>query len=100
MDLAPRNLHRSMLRAPLPTVARAIIALEVILGVGVLFGGGALVLTPVGHLRSMPTSLLAGSPFRDYLGPGAILFIVIGVGPLIAAALPCFETPSITASAR
>ena len=88
-----RSSNRSVLRAPLPTVARAVIALEVILGVGALFGGGALVLAPDGHLLSMPTALLAGSPFRDYLVPGAILFAVIGVGPLIAAALAYLRVP-------
>jgi hypothetical protein len=31
--------------------------------------------------------VLANSPFADYTVPGAILFIVIGLGPLAAAVL-------------
>lgn len=44
-------------------------------------------LAPDGRLLGMPTSLLAGSPFTSYLVPGVILFVVIGIGPLVAAAL-------------
>jgi peptidoglycan/LPS O-acetylase OafA/YrhL len=32
-------------------------------------------------------SALAGSPFTSYLVPGVVLFFVIGVGPLVTAAL-------------
>ena len=63
------------------------IGLEVLLGVGALIGGGALLLAPDGHLLSMPATLLSGSPFRDYTIPGAILFGVLGVAPLGAAGL-------------
>lgn len=74
-------------RRPLPAVARFLAALELLLGVSAVFGGGALVLAPDGHLLSMPASMLDGTPFNDYLGPGLVLLIVIGVGPLAAAAL-------------
>ncbi|HET7421253.1 MAG TPA: hypothetical protein VFL27_12820 [Candidatus Dormibacteraeota bacterium] len=74
-------------KPPLPRIARVTAGLEVLVGVGAMFGGGALVLGPDGHLLSMPTSILAGSPFHDYLIPGLILFSVIGVGPIVAAAL-------------
>jgi hypothetical protein len=71
----------------LPSIARLAIVLEIFLGLGALFGGSALVLAPDGHLLGMPTSLLGGSPFTSYLVPGIILFTVIGLGPLLAAAL-------------
>src|ERR1700757_194733 len=74
-------------RRPLPAAARFAIVLEVLLGVGAVFGGGALMLAPDGHLLSMPVSTLQGSPFSDFLIPGAVLFTAIGVGPLVAAAL-------------
>ena len=77
----------------LPSIAWVVAALEVVLGLGALFGGGALVLAPDGHLLSMPTSLLAGSPFRDYLVPGVILFLVMGVFPLVAAAMIALRSP-------
>ena len=36
----------------------------------------------------LPLSALAGSPFQTYLGPGlVILFTVLGIGLLVAAAL-------------
>ncbi len=71
----------------LPGIARLSIALELFVGLGALFGGGALVLGPDGHLLGMPITLLAGSPFSSYLVPGIILFSVIGLGPLLAAGL-------------
>jgi len=40
-----------------------------------------------GEILPLPVSALAGSPFADYSVPGAILFIVIGLGPLAAAVL-------------
>jgi len=68
-------------------VARAAIALELFLAVGALGGGAALMLGPRGQILRMPLSALAGSPFNDYFVPGAILFVVIGCGPLAAAFL-------------
>lgn len=61
--------------------------LEVFLGLGALFGGGALILAPDGHLLGMPTTLLAGSPFPSYVVPGIVLFTLVGLAPLLAAAL-------------
>ena len=40
---------------------------------------------PHGEVLPLPVSLLAGSPFHSYFGPGAILFTVLGLGPLGAA---------------
>jgi hypothetical protein len=61
--------------------------LEILLGLGALFGGGALILAPDGHLLGMPTTLLAGSPFQSFLVPGIVLFTLVGLAPLLAAAL-------------
>lgn len=52
-------------------------------GISGLFGGAALMLDPTGQLLQMPLSLLARSPFNDYLVPGIILFVILGVFPLI-----------------
>ena len=71
----------------LPGIARLVAGLEVFLGLGALFGGGALILAPDGHLLGMPVKLLAGSPFPSFLVPGIILFTLIGVAPLVAAAI-------------
>lgn len=48
-----------------------------------LYGGGALILDPTGSSLQMPLSLLEGSPFNDYLIPGMILFVVLGIFPSI-----------------
>jgi len=63
---------------PLPGIARAAVALEIFLGVGALFGGG----------RSSwgPTATCSGSPFPSYLVPGIVLFTLVGIAPLLAAA--------------
>lgn len=76
-----------MLHQKLPGIARLAVVLEISLGLGALFGGGALILGPDGHLLGMPTTLLAGSPFPSYLVPGIILFTFVGVAPLVAAAI-------------
>jgi hypothetical protein len=57
------------------------------LAIGALGGGAALLLGPRGEILPLPVSALAGLPFADYSVPGAILFIVIGLGPLAAAVL-------------
>ena len=72
---------------PQGRLAWSAIVLEVFLGVGALGGGVALILGPRGEVLPLPVSALAGSPFRTYLVPGVVLFFVIGIGPLVAAAL-------------
>ena len=74
-------------RKPLTLMARVAIALEVFLAIGALGGGVALMLGPRGEILPLPVAALAGSPFADDSVPGAILFIVIGLGPLAAAVL-------------
>jgi hypothetical protein len=41
--------------------------------------------SPKGGIIKMPLSNLDGSPFKDFLIPGIILFVVLGAGPLVAA---------------
>src|ERR1700730_7443229 len=86
MLVQKRSSQQPSLR-PLVGIARLAAVLEVFLGIGALFGGGALTLAPDGHLLGMPTSLLAGSPFSSFLVPGIILFTFVGIAPLIAAAM-------------
>jgi hypothetical protein len=50
-----------------------------------LAGGIALVAAPDGSVMKMPVSSLEGSPFSDYLVPGLILLLVLGVVPIVAA---------------
>lgn len=46
--------------------------------------GLVLVFDSTGSLVGLPMDLLDGSPFKDYLFPGLFLFIVNGMGHLIA----------------
>ncbi len=80
------RVHTRPRRGRLSTTARLAVALEVVLGLGALVGGGQFVLAPDGHLIGMSTRSLAGSPFHDFLVPGLILFLALGAAPLVAAA--------------
>jgi hypothetical protein len=72
---------------PLSRLAKATFCLEIVLSVGALGGGAALILGPRGEILPLPLSALLGSPFNSYLIPGLILFSVLGMGPLGAAFL-------------
>ena len=77
-------------RKPTPARGRfaaAAIALEILLGVGAVGGGLALMAGPNGEILPLPVSALSGSPFANYFAPGLILFTILGIGPLGAAIL-------------
>jgi len=59
--------------------------LLVLQAIGGIAGGGALAVKPGGDLLKMPLSYLEDSPFHDYRVPGVILFLVLGVFPLVVA---------------
>ena len=62
-----------------------LILLHVMLSVGALAGGIALILAPDGSLLGMPLYIIESSPFADFLIPGVILFTVLGIYPLAVA---------------
>jgi len=72
---------------PLGRFATAAIVLEIFLGVGAVGGGLALMAGPNGEIIPIPVSALSGSPFANYFVPGAVLFTILGIGPLGAAVL-------------
>jgi hypothetical protein len=80
-------------RQPLSRLAKGVLALELILSIGALGGGLILMLAPRGEIMPLPLTALAGSPFDTYFGPGLILFGVLGLGPLAAAALTWMRHP-------
>jgi hypothetical protein len=80
-------------RQPLGRFAKGLVVLEVLLSVGALGGGFVLILAPRGEIMPLPLSALAGSPFDTYLGPGLILFSVLGLGPLVAARVAWLRHP-------
>ena len=75
---------------PRPELHRAgklAIGLLVVLGLGALAGGAALVSKPDGSVMHFDTNLLAGSPFSDFLVPGLILGGLFGVGSFVVVAM-------------
>ena len=68
-----------------PTAVLALLAALSFLGVSALAGGGQFLLDPSGGIIGTPTAALAGSPFADYLVPGLVLFVVLGLYPLLVA---------------
>lgn len=47
-------------------------------------GGGALIISPSGKLLGgLPLSILQYSPFNSFLIPGIILFVVLGLFPIL-----------------
>ena len=66
------------------TAARNIlVTLLALLGIGAIFGGGVLIISPSGDLFGMPLALLKHSPFPDFLIPGLILFLLLGLLPCL-----------------
>jgi hypothetical protein len=60
-----------------------LLVLLALLGVGAVFGGAILIVSPSGKLFGMPLSMLDKSPFTDFLIPGIILFAVLGLAPCL-----------------
>jgi len=69
-----------------PAAVWILMVLLLFQGLGGLGGGLSLTIRPDGSIMQMPVSLLDGSPFADYLIPGLILLLVLGVLPLVALA--------------
>lgn len=65
-----------------------------ILGIGALAGGLTLMARPDGSGMGFERSLLAGSPFPDYLVPGLILGGLFGIGALVVAVMGLRRTPA------
>jgi len=60
-----------------------LVFLLLMLSISGLLGGFSLITSPDGSKLAMPTTYLANTPFQDYLIPGIILFLLMGILPLI-----------------
>lgn len=60
-------------------------------GIGALYGGYSFIIDPSGKLLGANISWLEASPFTDFLIPGIILFIVLGVGSVVTAIFTIFH---------
>ena len=59
------------------------IILLVFTGISACFGGIVLMMDPTGSIIQMPVELLKHSPFTNFLIPGLILLIIIGIGSIV-----------------
>ena len=82
-----------------PAALVALIVVQLFQAVGALGGGAELVASPRGGIIKVPLRDLNGSPFSDFLIPGIILFVVLGVGPLVVAWALIRRPPSATLEA-
>lgn len=62
-------------------------AIQIFVSLGAIICGVLLILAPDGRHLQLSLSLLAKTPFRDFLFPGLILFLINGIGQGIAAVL-------------
>ena len=76
----PTTGNRAESRRPGTVVA--LLVLTGIQALGAMGGGAGLVRDPTNNI-GMPLSLLEGTPFKDYLIPGLILLIVVGLFALL-----------------
>ena len=60
--------------------------LQMLIGLGAVGGGLAVVLEPSGSNLGIPLELLKSTPFSTYLVPGIVLLVVNGLGSLVGAA--------------
>lgn len=65
-----------------PGIVTALIALTAFQALGAIGGGIGLIQDPVNNI-GIPLSTLQGSPFKDYLIPGIILLVLVGLLPLL-----------------
>jgi hypothetical protein len=65
------------------SIRNILLTLLSFLGLGAIFGGGVLMISPTGKLLGMPLTLLDHSPFTDFLFPGIILLTVLGIFPIV-----------------
>ena len=77
-----QNIHR-------PIAVWLLVILQFFLGFGAVISGGLLIAAPNGSLMQMPLSMLASSPFSNFLIPGIILFSLLGVYPVAVAYSLC-----------
>ena len=71
--------------SPRPASVWVLIFLLLFLGLNAAVAGGMFIIAPDGHLIQMPLSNLKNSPFSDFLVPGFLLFLFVGVYPMVIA---------------
>lgn len=72
-------------------VTQAVI--QILVGIGAAVSGVLLVIRPSGELLQAPVEMLKGSPFSDFFVPGIVLFLVNGIGQLLAGVITLRRHP-------
>jgi hypothetical protein len=68
-----------------PWTLKILLFLLIFIGIGGLISGPMLFLSPNGELMQWSVDILAGTPFGNFIIPGLILFLFIGVFPLLVS---------------
>ena len=80
--------HLNVIPRPrLDRYGKLAVGLLVVLGLGALAGGIALLAKPDGSVMHFDVAILEGSPFADFTIPGLILGGLFGLGSLVTAVL-------------
>ncbi len=79
--------HQAIPKSELHLAGRICVSALVLLGLGAIAGGYALVARPDGSVMQFDVGLLAGTPFADFLIPGLILGGLFGFGSFIVAGM-------------
>jgi len=74
-------------------VQRSQAVLQLFVGLGGVVCGAIMIGNPSGTLMQFPPDMLKESPFRDFLIPGIILFLVNGLGQIVAGVLTIRRHP-------
>lgn len=72
-------------KLPRPLSAIFLTVIVAFQALGGLYGGGTLLLDPSGNLLGLPLNALDNTPFNNFLAPGLILFVVLGLFPLVVS---------------
>jgi len=60
-----------------------LIFIQVLLAFNAIYGGGSLIIAPDGTLLGLKKEWISGTPFPDFLIPGVLLFLFMGIFPII-----------------
>jgi hypothetical protein len=72
-------------KRPVPFSLWILRLLLIFIGAGGLISGAMLFSSPDGALIKLNTSILQGTPFDNFLIPGIILFLFIGIFPILVS---------------